>query len=138
MKNNCIAAFLILILIAGACSGKEDDEPVNADPLIGLWQLIGISQGNQTVDVTDQACLNNSNLDVSSSTMTLTLSVPQEQGNTGCQTQASSVNWVNEDGTYYMVENGNKVPAIFSLKANNELHVDITLNNEPATLIFTK
>lgn len=129
---------LVVFLAAFACSDKEDEEPKIDDPLVGSWQLIALEQNNQTVEITDQPCISDSKLNVTPTTMTLTLSAPRQQGGTDCQTESSSIDWVNDIGTYYMVEDGDRQPAIFSLEPNNQLTVDITLDNMPLSLIFTK
>jgi hypothetical protein len=131
--------FILLVFLASfACSDKEDEEPNTADPLVGNWHLVALEQNGQTVEITDQPCIKDSRLNVDPSTMTLTLSAPREQGGTDCQTESSSINWVNDNGTYYMVEDGDRQPAIFSLEPNNQLTVDITLDGNPLSLIFTK
>lgn|SRR5690606_21558589 len=129
---------LIALLAAFACSDKEDEEPNTDDPLMGNWHLVALEQNGQTVDVTEQACLKDSRLNVTQTTMTLTLSAPREQGSADCQTESSSIDWVNDNGTYYMVEDGDRQPAIFSLEPDNQLIVDITLEDMPLSLIFTK
>ena len=129
---------LIALLAAFACSDKEDEEPDITDPLMGNWHLVALEQNGQTVEITDQPCIKDSRLDVERGTMTLTLSAPREQGSTNCQTESSSIDWVNDNGTYYMVEDGDRQPAIFSLEPDNQLIVDITLDDTPLSLIFTK
>lgn len=129
---------LIALLAAFACSDKDDEEPNTTDPLVGNWQLIALEQNGQTVEITDQPCIKDSRLDVDPSTMTLMLSAPRAQDSTDCQTESSSIDWVNDDGTYYMVEDGDREPAIFSLEPDNQLTVDITLDGSPLSLIFTK
>jgi hypothetical protein len=129
---------LIVLLAAFSCSDKEDEEPNNSDPLIGMWQMVALKQNGQTVDITDQTCLKDSQMNVSETTMTLTLSAPKQQGGADCQTESSSVGWTNEDGTYYTVEDGEKKTAIFLLAPDQSLHVDITLDGNPLTLVFNK
>ena len=129
---------LIALLAAFACSDKDDEEPNTTDPLVGNWQLIALEQNGQTVEIIDQPCIKDSRLDVDPSTMTLMLSAPRAQDSTDCQTESSSIDWVNDDGTYYMVEDGDREPAIFSLEPDNQLTVDITLDGSPLSLIFTK
>ena len=129
---------LIALLAAFACSDKDDEEPNTTDPLVGNWQLIALEQNGQTVEITDQPCIKDSRLDVDPRTMTLMLSAPRAQDSTDCQTESSSIDWVNDDGTYYMVEDGDREPAIFSLEPDNQLTVDITLDGSPLSLIFTK
>lgn len=129
---------LLALFAVFACSDKEDEEPNTTDPLIGNWHLVALEQNDQTVDITEQACLKDSRLNVTQTTMTMTVSAPQQQGSTDCQSQSSSIEWVNDNGTYYMVEDGDRQPAIFSLESDNQLIVDITLDDMPLSLIFTK
>ena len=70
---------LIVFLAAFACSDKEDEEPNAVDPLVGNWHLIAVEQNGQTVEITDQACIKDSRLDVDPSAMTLTLSAPENK-----------------------------------------------------------
>lgn len=132
--------FFIAVLFAYACSDKEDEEPqVAKDPLIGLWKMVEVEQNGQSVDVTEQACLQDSRFDVQEKTMTLTLSAPEGQGNNDCQTETLSVPWEKEDGVYYMIENGERKPARLALNNDDqELQVDINLESDPLTLIFAK
>lgn len=131
---------IIFISLSGilSCSDKQDEEPHQNDPVIGLWRLVALEQNGQTVDVSNQVCIQDSHMNVSAATMTLTLSAPQQQGSSDCQTESSSVGWVNEDGTYYTVEDGERKPAIFLLNPEDKLHVEITLEGNPITLIFEK
>ncbi len=129
---------LIALLTALACSDQEDEEPNTNDPLVGNWYLIAVEQNGQPVEISDQPCIKDSRLDVGPSTMTLSLSAPSQQGSTDCQTESSSINWLNDNGTYYVVEDGDRKPAIFALEPNNQLTVDITLDDTPLSLIFTK
>lgn len=129
---------LIAVLSVFSCSDKEDEEPNTDDPLIGMWQMVALEQNGQMVEITDQPCLKDSHINVSESTMTLTLSAPQQQNSADCQTESSSIGWVNDDGTYYTVEDGERKTAIFLLDPDNKLHVDITIDGNPLTLIFNK
>ncbi|HLW20384.1 MAG TPA: hypothetical protein VKX33_08675 [Cyclobacteriaceae bacterium] len=132
--------FLSILLIAFAafsCSDKEDEQPVLDDPLMGMWQMVALEQDGQIVDIRDQPCLKDSNLNVTQNTMALTLSAPQQQGGTDCQTESASLEWVNDDGTYYVVEDGERKPAIFSLE-EDQLNVNITMDGAPLSLLFIK
>lgn len=137
MKKLAILATIGLFGIL-SCSDKDDEEPHASDPLIGTWHLVALDQGDQTIDVKEEACLRDSQMNVILGTMTLTLSAPLKQGSSECQTESSSIGWANEEGTYYTVEDGQKKTAIFMLDPDNRLEVDITLGDSPITLIFEK
>jgi hypothetical protein len=129
---------MVLIAINLSCS-KEDDEQLEvSDPAIGAWNLRAIYDGSQAVDVTDRACFRDSRLTIDENNMNLTLSVPDED--TGdCQTETLQSAWVNENGTYYLVDGDDRQQANITLNDNNEtLQMTITANGEQVALLFRK
>ncbi|GAA4792285.1 hypothetical protein GCM10023231_20360 [Olivibacter ginsenosidimutans] len=132
---------LTILLISAmtiSCSKKNEDEPIPTDPVIGTWKLRAIYSGGSATDVTDKACFKDSYLKVDEKMMNLTLSAPNSTTE-ACQTQNLSVEWLNENGTYYWINNNEKSPADFSLNDNNEtLQLNITSAGEQVSLIFRK
>lgn len=130
---------LSALVLVFSCSKDEDEEPTGRDPLIGTWNMVAVEQNGQEVDVTNQPCLRDSRLDVNEGTMTLTLSAPLEEGSTDCETESASAAWENDNGSYYVIENGDRHPANFALIENNQrLSLDLDVGGSPLTLIFRK
>lgn len=132
--------FLVTVLVAInlSCS-KEDDEQLKvSDPAIGTWNLRAVYDGQQAVDVTEHACFRDSRLTINEGTMNLTLSVPNE--NSGdCQTETLQSNWINDNGTYYLVDGDERQRANIVLNDNNEtLQMTIIANGEQVALLFRK
>jgi len=130
-----------MVLFAGitlSCS-KDDDEKIDtADPVIGVWNLRAVHDGEQTVDVTDQACFRDSRFVIDARTMNLTLSIPDE-GVDGCQTETITSSWINENGTYYLVDGDQRQQANIVLNDNNQtLQMVINANGQQVGLIFRK
>jgi hypothetical protein len=129
---------MVLIAINLSCS-KEDDEQLEvSDPAIGDWNLRAIYDGSQAVDVTDRACFRDSRLTIDENNMSLTLSVPDEDAG-DCQTETLQSAWVNENGTYYLVDGDERQQANITLNDNNEtLQMTIMANGEQVALLFRK
>lgn len=129
---------MVLIAINLSCS-KEDDEQLEVnDPAIGTWNLRAIYDGTQPVDVTDRACFRDSRLTIDENNMNLTLSVPDENAG-DCQTETLQSAWINENGTYYLVDGDERQQANITLNDNNEtLQMTITANGEQVALLFRK
>jgi len=140
-NNYTMKRHVLIVMIAAfaafSCSDKEDEEPNLNDPLMGQWKMVALEQNGQVIDISDQSCLKDSKLNVTQTTMVLSLSAPPQEGSTNCQTETASIEWGNDNGTYYVVEEGQREPAIFALE-DGQLSVDINMDEAPISLIFTK
>lgn len=129
---------MVSIAINLSCSKEDDEQLAVSDPAIGAWNLRAIYDGSQAVDVTDRACFRDSRLTIDENNMSLTLSVPDEDAG-NCQTETLQSAWVNENGTYYLVDGDERQQANITLNDNNEtLQMTITANGEQVALLFRK
>ncbi|WP_157278787.1 hypothetical protein [Olivibacter sitiensis] len=138
MKYYC---FLLVLIGIGwsSCSKKEDEPTPEQDPLIGMWHLRAVQRADGTFDVTNQDCFKDTYFDVKESEFTLHASFPNEEQEGSCQSQTQTANWVNENGAYYLVQNGQRQSAGITLNDNNEtLQVNITADGVPVVLIFRR
>ncbi|MEH6307539.1 lipocalin family protein [Olivibacter sp. CPCC 100613] len=128
----------VFLAINFSCS-KEDDEQLEvSDPAIGTWNLRAIYDGKQAVDVTERACFRDSRLTIDQNTMNLTLSVPNENSN-DCQTETLQSNWINESGTYYLIDGDERQQANIVMNDNNEtLQMTIVASGQQVALLFRK
>ena len=142
MIKSVSGKWLIIALLAClgmSCAKEENEQPVPSDPLIGLWQLRVIyTQEQGAVEVTDRPCYRDSRFDVKEKSLSLKLSSPTDQGE--CNIQTLSFGWLNDNGTYYLVnEDGEREPLNVVLNDNNEtLQLNLTSNGQPFSLIFRK
>ena len=137
MKRYLFMALAALALFS--CSKDDDGSAGQQDPLIGAWHLRAIYNGETTVDVTNEACFQDTRLDVNENNLTLYISVPAEQPGAPCQTESQSAAWENDNGTYYLVSDGEREPLGVSLNDENQtLQLNITFDGEPFALIFRK
>lgn len=129
---------MVLITTNLSCS-KEDDEQLKvSDPAIGAWNLRAIYDGTEAVDVTDRACFRDSRLTIDENNMNLTLSVPDENAG-DCQTETLQSAWLNENGTYYLIDGEERQQANIVLNDNNEtLQMTIMAGGEQVALLFRK
>ncbi|WP_134090092.1 lipocalin family protein [Olivibacter sp. XZL3] len=129
---------VVLIAISLSCSKDDDEELKVTDPAIGTWNLRAIYDGGQAVDVTERACFRDSRLTINESTMNLTLSVPNEDAS-GCQTETLQSDWINEDGTYYLIDGNERQQANIVLNDDNQtLQMTIMAGGEQVALLFRK
>lgn len=133
-----LMAIMVFAGVNLACS-KDDNENIPAtDPIIGTWNLRAVHDGQQTVDVTDRDCFEDSRFIIDETVMDLTLSVPDEAGG-GCQTETINSAWINENGTYYLVNGEQRQQAGIVLNDDNQtLQMVVTADNRQIGLIFRK
>ncbi len=131
--------FALLAALSMACSKDENEQTDNGDPLIGVWHLRVIyTQDQGAVEVTGRECYQDSQLDVSATSLTLKLSWPNNQQG-GCAVETQSSSWENEGGTYYLLQNGGREPLGAQLNDDNQtLQLNISTDGQPVSLIFRK
>lgn len=134
---NMLLVFIAFGAMNLSCSKDDVEEIEVADPAIGTWYLRAVHRSEQTFDVTNEACFQDSRFVIDAVLMDLTLSIPDESG---CQTQTIKTAWINENGTYYLVdENQNRQNAGILLNDNNQtLQMAVNANGEQVGLIFRK
>lgn len=139
MKARAVFYLLAMALIQFSCSKDNEAAQPEQDPLMGTWYLRALQVNGQTADVSNMACYKDTRFQVDEKMFTLTVSVTQSQTSTSCATQSQSAEWENANGTYYMTMNGQRQNAGIQLNDNNEtLQMTITVDGEPAILVFRK
>lgn len=134
-------SLLVLTLFAGfnlSCSKEDDEQPDVTDPIVGTWNLRAIHDGQQGRDVTNEACFKDSRFVIDPKVMHLTLSAPNaEDGD--CQIETISFEWINDNGTYYLVDGNERQQAGISLNDDNQtLQMMITADGQQVALLFRK
>lgn len=139
--NFFLKALLVLTVFAGmslSCSKDDDERPDVQDPIVGTWNLRAIHDGEQGRDVSNEPCFKDSRFVIEPKVMNLSLSVPGG-GEGNCQTETIGSEWINENGTYYMIDGDERQQAGISLNDDNQtLQMMITANGQQVALIFRK
>ena len=121
MQTRKIALFFmsICILFVAACTKADTNNNETSDPFIGKWKLVALSQNGQITDVTGITCLKDSYVNVAKGTYELSISAPNQQTNK-CEVVKENGSWVNKNGNYYDIINGQESPLSINFNDNNQ------------------
>lgn len=136
-KIKLLFALFLTSLLTVNCSSSKDDE-LPSDPLVGNWSVRAIytTETQQAVEVTNIQCLKDWTISVSSNTLSLFLSVPNEQTNQ-CNTTNQELQWENSNGTYYLINNGQRVEAPIQFNDNYQT-LQVNFQEEGFIAIYRK
>lgn len=128
---------LMIMLSFGifSCNRDADDQKLS-DPFIGVWKLRAFTGNGETIEVTNIECWKDTTLNVFETTGALEYVYPDQ--NTGqCANMTGSFQWVNSNGNYYSVENGQQELLPIKLLDNNQTLQFTTIDDDSNIVIFS-
>ena len=136
-KIKLLFALFLTSLLTVNCSSSKDDE-LSSDPLVGNWSIkaIYIIETQQAVEVTNAQCFKDWVISVSGNKLSLLVSVPNEQTNQ-CSITNQELQWENANGTYYLINNGQRVEAPIQFNDNYQT-LQVNFQEEGFIAIYRK